>query len=85
MKSFDYILKDQMGLHARPAGLLVKEAKQFKSEILIHFNGASVQAIRMMAIMRLGTKAGDKISVTIEGEDESEAFESLQRFFNENA
>jgi len=84
MKSFEYILKDPMGLHARPAGLLVKEAKKYQSDIQIHFNGVSVQAVRMMAVMRLGTKVGDQISVTIEGDDEEVAFQDIQRFFCEN-
>jgi len=84
MKSFEHIIKDPMGLHARPAGLLVKEAKKFSSKITIHFNDVSVEAIRMMAVMRLGTKAGDKIIVTIEGEDEADAVTSIQSFFAEN-
>jgi len=84
MISFEHIIKDPMGLHARPAAELVKEAKNHKSNITITFQDKTVDAIRMMAIMRLGTKQGDKIVVNIDGEDEEKTANALKKFFEEN-
>ena len=84
MVSFEHTLTDPLGLHARPAGLLVKEAKKFQSKITIHFGTQSAEAQRMMAVMRLGTKQGDTIIVTAEGEDEDEALLALREFFADN-
>lgn len=83
MKTFDYVVKDELGIHARPAGLLVKEAKNYQSKITIKKEDTEVDATRLMAIMALGVKCGMKITVTVEGEDEEKASEALQRFFEE--
>ncbi len=83
MKTFDYVVKDELGIHARPAGLLVREAKNYQSRILIKKDDTEVDATRLMAVMAMGVKAGMKITVTIEGEDEEAACQALQRFFEE--
>jgi len=84
MISFNYTITDPMGLHARPAGLLVKEVKKYRSLITVVFGERSAEAGRMMAVMRLGTKAGDTVTVHAEGEDEAEASEAMKIFFAEN-
>ena len=56
MKTFDYTVKDELGIHARPAGLLVKEAKNFTSKITIKKGEKEVDATRVMAVMALGVK-----------------------------
>lgn len=84
MITFDYTLTDPMGLHARPAGLLVKEAKKYKSHITVTAKGQTVDLLRLMAVMRLGTKAGDTVTFTVEGDDEIKASEELQSFLKEN-
>ena len=84
MITFNYTLKDPMGLHARPAGQLVKEAKQYRSKVVIRFEEKSADALRMMAVMRLSAKAGDTVSVCVEGEDEAAAAQALQCFFEQN-
>ena len=53
MKTFTYTIKDDLGIHARPAGLLVKTAKNFNSEITIAKDGKSVNALKLMALMDL--------------------------------
>lgn len=84
MKTFTYIIKDEIGIHARPAGMLAKEAKNFKSEILIEKNGKSVNATRLMMLMGLGVKCGETVRVTINGEDEAAAARAMEDFFTNN-
>lgn len=80
MISFTYTLKDPMGLHARPAGLLAKEVRKYKSKITITAKGQTVEAMRLIAVMRLGTKAGDTVTFSLEGEDEAAEAAALQSF-----
>jgi len=84
MKEFKYVVMDELGLHARPAGLLVKEAAKYKSAITVDSGVKKADAKRIMAIMAMGVKKGVEVTVTVEGEDEDVAFEAIQNFFNEN-
>ncbi|MEG0962142.1 MAG: HPr family phosphocarrier protein [Lachnospiraceae bacterium] len=84
MKTLTYIITDSNGIHARPAGLLVKEAGKFESKITIAKEGKTVDAKRIMALMSLGVKMGHEVTLTIEGNDEEEAFTALERFLKEN-
>lgn len=84
MKEFKYVIKDEVGIHARPAGLLVKKAKEFSDKITISINGKSAEATRLMALMGLGVKHGDEVTVTVEGADEDSTATVMQEFFNEN-
>ncbi len=81
MKSFTYTITDEVGIHARPAGLLVKEAKKYGSVVRIEKEGKSAEAGKLMALMGLGVKKGDTVTVTVEGEDEETAAENLEIFF----
>lgn len=84
MKKFKYVIKDEVGIHARPAGALVSEAKKFESKILIGKDGKTAEATKLMAVMSLGVKTGQTIEVEISGVDEDVAFESMKVFFEEN-
>ena len=84
MKSFDYTIKDELGIHARPAGLVVSEAKKFTSTITIKAGEKSANATRLMAIMAMGVKNGQDITVTAEGDDEDAAIEAMKQFFEAN-
>lgn len=84
MKTFTYTIKDKIGIHARPAGLLVKKAKEFESIITIEKNGKTAAATKLMAIMSMGIKFGDTINVTIEGADEDKAATEMEAFFSAN-
>ena len=53
MKSFSYTVKDELGIHARPAGMLVKEVKNFKSKVTLEKDGKVIDATRLMAVMSL--------------------------------
>ena len=72
------------GIHARPAGLLVKTAAGFKSTCKVEGNGKTGDLKRIFTVMGLGIKAGMTITVTVEGEDEKEAASTLKSFLKEN-
>lgn len=84
MVSFTYRITDEIGLHARPAGLFVKAAKDTASKVTITCNGKSADAAGLMAIMAMGIKHGDEVTVTVEGGDEEKAAGKLETFFREN-
>lgn len=84
MHKFEYEIKDEVGIHARPAGLLVKEAKKYESKIMISKDGKTAEATRLMAVMGLGVKCGQTVAVTVEGTDEDTAFENMKAFFEAN-
>ena len=84
MKKFTYIITDMQGIHARPAGLLVKQAGEFKSDIKIGKGDTIADAKRIFGVMGLGAKQGEEVFITTEGEDEEKAAESLEMFFKEN-
>lgn len=84
MKKFEYIIKDEVGIHARPAGLLVKEAKKYISKIVLEKDGKTVEATKLMAVMSMGVKCGQTVQVEITGEDEEAAYERIKNFFEEN-
>lgn len=84
MKSFEYTVKDPVGIHARPAGMLSREGKKYKSAICVVKNGKSANILRLMALMGLGVKCGETITVTVEGEDEEVAAAGIQAFMEAN-
>lgn len=84
MKNFSYTIKDKYGMHARPAGMLVKLAKEYKSEIEICKDGASVNATKLMALMGMNVKCGETVTININGEDEDAALAAVEKFFADN-
>ena len=84
MLSFEYTVKDPIGIHARPAGMLSREGKKYKSAITVIKNGKSANILRLMALMGLGVKCGETVTVTVEGEDEDVAFAGIKEFFETN-
>ena len=84
MKEFNYTVKDELGIHARPAGMLVKEVKNFQSKVTLEKDGKSVDASRLMAVMSMGVKKDMTVKVTVEGEDEDAAYEAIKTFFETN-
>lgn len=81
MREFEYTVQDELGIHARPAGLFVKEAKKFSSTITISANGKTVKATMLMKVMSLAVKKGDTVRITAEGYDEEAASIALKKFF----
>ena len=84
MVQFSYTIKDPVGIHARPAGLLSKEGKKYRSTITVEKNGTEVNVLKLMALMKLGVKCGETVNVKIEGEDEAVAGPAMEAFFNAN-
>lgn len=84
MKTFTYTIKDEVGIHARPAGVLAKKAKEFDSEIIIDKNGKSVNATKLIMLMGLGVKCGETVTVTVTGSDEEAAAKAMEEFFEAN-
>lgn len=84
MKEFAYEIQDEVGIHARPAGQLAKKAAEFKSAVSIVKDGKKADTRRLMALMGLGIKCGDSITVQVEGEDEDAAAEAIRQFLTEN-
>lgn len=84
MKSFEYTVTDPVGIHARPAGNLAKEAKQYDAVIKITKDGKSAEAKKLMALMALGVKQGDTVTVSVEGADEDAICAKMEEFFKAN-
>lgn len=84
MKNFSYVIKDEVGIHARPAGILVKEAKKYQSKIVVAKGGKKAEATKLMALMGLGVKCGDEVIVEVSGEDEDTASREIKAFFENN-
>ncbi len=86
MKQFTYTITDPIGVHARPAGLLAKAAKALDSTITVaRADGSkSAQATKLMALMGMGIKTGETVTVTVEGGDEEASAAAMEQFFKEN-
>ncbi len=85
MKSFDYVITDPVGIHARPAGILVKEVKNYKdSTITLTKGNKTVNLLKLMALMQMGIKQGDKVTVSVEGGDEEAVCAKIEEFFKAN-
>lgn len=84
MKTFEYTITDEVGIHARPAGMLVKEAKKYSSKVVVNKDGKSAEATKLMALMGLAVKCGQTVKVEVSGEDEETAVEAMKLFFENN-
>ena len=84
MKEFRHVINDPLGLHARPAGMLVKAVAGYASKITITAPTGTADAKRLMALMRLAAKQGMELTITIDGADEEKAAAELQAFLSAN-
>lgn len=84
MVAFQYTITDEVGIHARPAGMLVKTAKEKSAAVTLKTAKGSADARKLMAIMALGVKQGDVVTVEVEGENEAVVAKEMQTFFEEN-
>ena len=84
MRSFEYIITDPLGLHARPAGLFYKEASLFESVITVSKGAKTANAKRIFSLMGLNIKHGDRIRIDVEGADEDMAAEKMDAFLRDN-
>lgn len=84
MKEFTYKICDDNGIHARPAGLLVKKSAEFSSEITMYNGEKSADMKKLFALMSLGVKKGDTVRVTVSGDDEDSASVEIEGFLKNN-
>lgn len=81
MISFICTVRDEHGIHARPAGVLVNCAKKFSSQITIKKGDREANAKRLLSVMGLGAKFGDELEFFVDGSDEQSAADELSRVF----
>ena len=84
MKEFEFVVTDPQGIHARPAGLLVKEAKKFESNISVFKGARKGDLKKIFTVMALGVKQRETIKVQVEGADEEQAASTVEAFLKEN-
>ena len=83
MQEFSFTIRDALGIHARPAGQLVKVVSGFESKVIVK-GKKEVDARRIMSLMGLGAKCGDTLTFTVVGDDEAEAAAAIQKFLEDN-
>ena len=84
MKEFKYVVTDPEGIHARPAGMLVKAVKEFSCDIKIAKDGKAMNCKAIFGIMGLAVKQGEEVTLTFDGADEDAAYEAISNFMKEN-
>lgn len=84
MTTFNYIIQDENGIHARPAGLMVKEVKSLTSKFTLTCKGKTAEMTKLFAIMGLAVKKGDEITVTVEGDNAQDDAVILENFIRNN-
>ena len=84
MKRLQYVITDEQGIHARPAGLLVKEASKFQSKIVIAKGEKTADSKSIFGVMGLAVKKNEEIILSADGADEDDAIEALEFFLKEN-
>ena len=84
MRSFKYQIQDETGLHARPAGKLVKLARELDSAVTLAAGERQADGTGLFAVLGLGVKKGTVMTVTVSGGDEESSLKLLEAFFREN-
>ena len=79
MRKFEYVLTNPLGLHARPAGLIVKESGGIASRVTVIYGEKQVSGERIFDLLCLGAKQGDLITFEVIGEDEESAAIALEQ------
>ncbi len=84
MVKITFKVNDEMGLHAMPAGMLVKEAAKYTSKVTIQKGEKTGDAKRIFNVMSLSIKANEEVALLVEGEKEEEDAAALEAFIKEN-
>jgi phosphocarrier protein len=84
MTELSYTIQDEAGIHARPAGLLVKAMQEFQSDVTVTCRGKSVSCKKLFALMGLAVKRGETITVAADGPDEEDAVAAAKTFLEKN-
>ncbi|HSF84020.1 MAG TPA: HPr family phosphocarrier protein [Anaerolineales bacterium] len=86
-KTLEIVVIHEVGLHARPAAMFVKEASRFESKIMVenlNRGTAAVNARSILSVLSLGVNRNDKIRLTIDGADEEQAYNALRNLISGN-
>lgn len=82
MKQFIYTIKDPLGIHARPAGMLARAAGSYGDTVItVEKAGNTAKATQIIKMMGMGIRQGDVVTVTAEGPGEDKAIETMREFF----
>jgi len=84
VQEFTYTIKDEIGIHARPAGNIVKIAKEAKSDVSMECRGKTADLKKIFSLMSLSVKCGDEVKISVSGDDEAEICEKIRRYLTEN-
>ena len=85
MVDFTYTIRDPLGIHARPAGMLVRLARAFDDTVItVEREDSSARGTQLMKLMGMGVKRGDQVRVSAEGASEAAAIDAMRKFFSEN-
>lgn len=84
MKKFKYSITEELGLHARPVGMLVILARKYESKITIKKGDVSTDLRRIYAVMQLEAKQGDTVEFCVDGPDEDLAVKELEEVCKNN-
>jgi phosphocarrier protein len=78
----DLIVKNKLGIHARPAAMFVKTANRFTADIFVEKDGEKVNGKSIMGLMMLAAGPGSKITIFVEGDDANAAVTDLEALMN---
>lgn len=84
MRSFVYVIRDKAGIHARPAGIVAKEAKKYGSEIVFRCGEKNADAKKLVELMSMGIRCGDELRAEINGADEEAACGAMEKVLKEH-
>ncbi|MDR0380369.1 MAG: HPr family phosphocarrier protein [Oscillospiraceae bacterium] len=83
MERMEFVIKDPDGIHARPAGVLVKRMQAFPCDILIEKGDKEADGKKLFALMKMAVKKGDTITITARGDQAAEAIAAAALVFEE--
>ncbi len=83
MKKKSFTIKNILGIHARPARLIVETASQYESDIYLSKSDEQINAKSIMGILMLEASHGSKVELIVDGKDENEAMQALEGVFHE--
>ncbi len=78
----EFIIKNEIGLHARPAALFVQTTNKFLSDIMIKKADKTINAKSIMGVMAIGIAKGETIEIIIDGADEENAIQAIDELIN---
>lgn len=82
MKEVKLVIKNETGLHARPAAMVVAEAGKYKSNLTIKKGDKEVNIKSILGLLSIGASKGDEITLKADGEDEVQAAEAIANLIN---